>query len=142
MVSLADYVIIHMGTLEVSPRRAPSAHAIARLGAAECLASGITTVGDCSYSGAAATACAELGLRAIVYIEVFSQNGPTTQLETRYGAPRARIEDVLQGKVWAAQDLTRRSSKRQKDLADIARLLEARPDLRALVPGDVLARLV
>jgi hypothetical protein len=35
--------------------------AVARLGAAECLASGITTVGDLSYSGAAATACAELG---------------------------------------------------------------------------------
>jgi 5-methylthioadenosine/S-adenosylhomocysteine deaminase len=44
---------------------------IARLGAAECLASGITTVGDCSFSGAAAPACAALGLRAIVYLEVF-----------------------------------------------------------------------
>ncbi len=32
--------------------------AIARLGAAECLASGVTTVGDASYSGAAAVACA------------------------------------------------------------------------------------
>ena len=30
---------------------------IARLGAAECLASGITTVGDCSFSGAAALGC-------------------------------------------------------------------------------------
>jgi 5-methylthioadenosine/S-adenosylhomocysteine deaminase len=45
--------------------------AIARLGAAECLRSGITTIGDCSFSGAAALACAELGLRAIVYLEVF-----------------------------------------------------------------------
>src|SRR5207244_4146493 len=44
--------------------------AIARLGAAECLFSGITTVGDASFSGAAATACAEIGLRAIVYLEV------------------------------------------------------------------------
>ena len=44
---------------------------IARLGAAQCLASGVTTVGDCSYSGAAAVACAELGLRATVYLEVF-----------------------------------------------------------------------
>ena len=47
--------------------------AIARLGAAECLASGITTVGDASYSGAAAPACAELGLRALVYLEVFGE---------------------------------------------------------------------
>jgi cytosine/adenosine deaminase-related metal-dependent hydrolase len=45
--------------------------AIARLGAFECLRSGMTTVGDCSFSGSAATAAAELGLRAIVYLEVF-----------------------------------------------------------------------
>jgi cytosine/adenosine deaminase-related metal-dependent hydrolase len=45
--------------------------AIARLGAAESLASGVTTVGDCSFSGATAVACAELGLRANVYLEVF-----------------------------------------------------------------------
>jgi 5-methylthioadenosine/S-adenosylhomocysteine deaminase len=44
---------------------------IARLGATECLASGVTAVGDCSYSGAAAVACDELGLRATVYLEVF-----------------------------------------------------------------------
>jgi cytosine/adenosine deaminase-related metal-dependent hydrolase len=45
--------------------------AIARLGAAECLRSGITTVGDCSFSGAAAVAIDELGLRGIAYLEVF-----------------------------------------------------------------------
>jgi cytosine/adenosine deaminase-related metal-dependent hydrolase len=44
---------------------------IARLGTAQLLASGVTTVGDCSYSGAAAVAAAELGLRGIVYLEVF-----------------------------------------------------------------------
>ncbi len=44
---------------------------IAKLGAAQCLATGVTTVGDCSYSGATAVACAELGLRATVYLEVF-----------------------------------------------------------------------
>ena len=56
--------------------------------------------------------------------------------------PVARIEDVLQGKIWAVQDSTRRGSKRQKDLADIARLLEASPHLRSSVPGDVLDKLV
>ena len=45
--------------------------AIARLGAAECLRSGVTTVGDLAFSGASAHAVAELGLRAIVYLEVF-----------------------------------------------------------------------
>ncbi|MDX6368524.1 MAG: 5-methylthioadenosine/S-adenosylhomocysteine deaminase, partial [Gaiellaceae bacterium] len=48
--------------------------AIAKLGAASCLASGVTTVGDCSYSGAAAVACADLGLRATVYLEVFGSD--------------------------------------------------------------------
>jgi hypothetical protein len=49
---------------------------------------------------------------------------------------------VLQGKVWAAGDETRRPSKRQKDLADIARLLEAFPELRASVPAAILDRLI
>ena len=56
--------------------------------------------------------------------------------------PVASLEDVLQGKVWAATDPARRASKRQKDLADIARLLEAHPRLRARVPPEVLDRLV
>lgn len=56
--------------------------------------------------------------------------------------PVARLQDLLQGKVWAALDPTRRPSKRQKDLADIARLLEVAPELRARVPAELLARLV
>lgn len=56
--------------------------------------------------------------------------------------PVASPEDILQGKVWAAQDPTQRASKRQKDLADIARLLEAYPTLQHQVPPDILARLV
>lgn len=56
--------------------------------------------------------------------------------------PVAAIEDVLQqGKVWVALDETRPPSKRQKDLADIARLLERRPELRAHVPQAILQRL-
>jgi len=56
--------------------------------------------------------------------------------------PVASVEDVLQGKVWAAQDPARRPSKRQKDLADISRLLEAYPELRSQVPDDILSRLI
>jgi hypothetical protein len=56
--------------------------------------------------------------------------------------PVAAVEDVLQGKVWAAQDPKRRPSKRQKDLADISRLLEAHPGLRESVPQDLLDRLI
>lgn len=56
--------------------------------------------------------------------------------------PVAAVPDILQGKVWAVQDPTRRASKRQKDLADIARLLEAYPEQRDQVPEDVLDRLL
>lgn len=56
--------------------------------------------------------------------------------------PVAAIEDLLCGKVWAAQDKARRGSKRQKDLADIARLLEGSPELRGQVPQEILDRLV
>jgi hypothetical protein len=56
--------------------------------------------------------------------------------------PVASLEDILQGKIWAVQDPERRSSKRQKDLADIARIIEAYPHLRQQVPQEVLALLL
>lgn len=49
----------------------------------------------------------------------------------------ACLEDVLQGKLWACQDESRRKSKRQKDLADIARIIEAYPALASLLPDPV-----
>ncbi|HUK19138.1 MAG TPA: nucleotidyl transferase AbiEii/AbiGii toxin family protein [Bryobacteraceae bacterium] len=55
--------------------------------------------------------------------------------------PVAALADILQGKVWAATDETRRPSKRRKDLLDIERILEQYPDLRASVPPEILARL-
>jgi cytosine/adenosine deaminase-related metal-dependent hydrolase len=62
--------------------------AIARIGAAECLRSGITTVGDCSFSGAAAVAMDELGLGGIAYLEVFGAD-PDDALE-QFDELRAR----------------------------------------------------
>lgn len=56
--------------------------------------------------------------------------------------PVAGIKDVLQGKVWAALDPERRGSKRQKDLADISRLLEKYPELQSKVPPEIRARLL
>lgn len=56
--------------------------------------------------------------------------------------PVASVEDVLQGKIWAALDSERRGSKRQKDLADIARILENHPQFRSRVPGEILERLL
>jgi cytosine/adenosine deaminase-related metal-dependent hydrolase len=71
--------------------------AIARLGAAECLAAGITTVGDCSYSGAAAAGAAELGLRAIVYLEVFGDD-PSAALD-RFEELRGRVEPLSSDRI-------------------------------------------
>jgi len=78
------------------------------------------------------------------------------QLDTRYQAfldraarqmvlgtpmPVASVDDVLRGKIWAYQDDARRGSKRQKDLADIARLLEAHPRLEPTVPQAISQKL-
>lgn len=56
--------------------------------------------------------------------------------------PVASVENVLRGKVWAFEDPHRRASKRQTDLADIARLLESHPQLAPLVPAEVRQKLV
>jgi len=55
--------------------------------------------------------------------------------------PVASVEDVLHGKIWAAQDPERRASKRRKDLLDIERLIEAQPQLRSRVPQEILGRI-
>ena len=49
----------------------------------------------------------------------------------------ATLEDVLQGKIWAYSDEQRRKSKKQKDLADIMRLVEVYPDLEERLPTSV-----
>jgi cytosine/adenosine deaminase-related metal-dependent hydrolase len=71
--------------------------AIARLGAFECLRSGVTTVGDCSFIGAAATACADTGLRGIVYLEVFGETD--AQIAERFEPMRQRVADSLSADV-------------------------------------------
>ena len=69
---------------------------IATVGANECLRSGITTIGDCSFSGAAAFAAAATGLRAITYLEVF---GADASAVDRFHELRARIEDVISDRI-------------------------------------------
>jgi len=49
----------------------------------------------------------------------------------------ASIQDVLTGKIWAFADKTRRQSKRQKDLADIMRLVETHPELKSELPPEI-----
>ncbi|MBW8051194.1 MAG: hypothetical protein FVQ77_12805 [Cytophagales bacterium] len=52
----------------------------------------------------------------------------------------AALEDLLLGKVWAYSDDQSRKSKRQKDLADIFRLVEAYPHLKELLPDSIKKR--
>ncbi|HSW55630.1 MAG TPA: nucleotidyl transferase AbiEii/AbiGii toxin family protein [Ignavibacteriaceae bacterium] len=49
----------------------------------------------------------------------------------------ASIENLLMGKIWAYSDEERRKSKRQKDLADIMRLVETHPHLYELLPENI-----
>ena len=49
----------------------------------------------------------------------------------------AAVGDVLRGKTWAYSDATRRRSKRQKDLADIMRLVETHPELAGDLPEAI-----
>ena len=61
----------------------------------------------------------------------------STQEVMGYEMKVAAVEDVLQGKIWAYIDVQRRKSKRQKDLADIFRLIEAYPHLKDLLPESL-----
>ena len=53
----------------------------------------------------------------------------------------ASLQDTLAGKLRAYSDTSRRQSKRLKDLADIARLVESHPDLRSQLSPDLQARI-
>lgn len=63
-----------------------------------------------------------------------------TQAVLGYEMAVAALSDVLQGKLWAYSDPTRRQSKRQKDLADIVRLVETHPELKAEVPAAIRSK--
>ena len=70
--------------------------AIAELGAWECLRSGVTTIGDCSFAGATAEAAAATGLRATVFLEVFGEDASALD---RFHEHAARIEPALSERV-------------------------------------------
>ena len=66
--------------------------ALARQGVADSLSSGVTTTADYSFSGAAAQAATELGLRAIVYLEVFAVDPAVA--EEQYTRKRAVVDET------------------------------------------------
>ncbi len=53
----------------------------------------------------------------------------------------ARLEDIVQGRLWAYADPQRRLTKRKKDELDLLRLAEAYPHLRALYPPELQRQL-
>jgi hypothetical protein len=73
------------------------------------------------------------------YQEFISRANSKTVLG--YTMPVARLEDVLLGKTWVYLDAQRRPSKRQKDLADIMRIVETFPALSKLLPPEITERM-
>lgn len=65
--------------------------AVARRGVLDSLRAGITTTADYSFAGAAATAAADLGLRAIVYLEVFAAD--PKDAERQFEEKRERLDE-------------------------------------------------
>lgn len=61
----------------------------------------------------------------------------TQKIVLGYAMRVAAPEDVIRGKSWAYQDKERRPSKRQKDLADIMRLVEVNPSLLRVLPKEI-----
>ncbi len=53
----------------------------------------------------------------------------------------ASMDDTLAGKIAAWSDRARRPSKRQKDLLDIVRLIEAHPELKSKLPSELIDKL-
>lgn len=71
----------------------------------------------------------------------FIKNAKTKKV-MGYKMKVAALEDVLQGKIRAYEDVTRRGSKRQKDLADMLRLVEEYPRLKKLLPQAITEKIV
>jgi len=63
--------------------------------------------------------------------------GGTIKKVLGYHMKVASLEDVLQRKVWAYSDKDSRKSKRQKDLADISRMIESYPHLIEKLPDNI-----
>jgi len=52
--------------------------------------------------------------------------------------PIAALDDLVQGKLWAAIEPARRASKRQKDRLDLTRICEAHPRIIAIIPTGLI----
>lgn len=66
---------------------------------------------------------------------------PSRAIETElFGVrvPVAVLEDLVQGRLWAAMDTTRRASERQKDRLDLTRISESHSRIIPLIPCGLI----
>lgn len=83
-------------------------------------------------------------LRIQITIDARYQSFPTRAVPGHiFGVPMpvASLEDLVQGKLWAATDSTRRGSKRAKDEADLLRICESHPHALHLIPAGLFLRI-
>jgi acetolactate synthase regulatory subunit len=67
--------------------------------------------------------------------------GVTEREVLGFAVPVASLENIIRGKVWAWQDEQRRPTKRKKDELDLMRIAEAHPELRELIPTEIVKQL-
>jgi hypothetical protein len=68
-------------------------------------------------------------------------DSPTEREVLGMRVPVANLKDIVRGKVWAWQDEQRRSTKRKKDELDLMRIAEAHPELRRVIPAEIVKQL-
>jgi hypothetical protein len=58
-----------------------------------------------------------------------------------HNVPVAALADLVEGKLWAWQDQSRRLTKRKKDELDLLRMGEAYPHLQTAMPPEIVRQL-
>ena len=66
---------------------------------------------------------------------------PETKTVLGREVPVASLANVVRGKVWAWHDPKRSLSKRKKDELDLIRIAERYPELRTLMPSEIVNQL-
>jgi hypothetical protein len=73
------------------------------------------------------------------YQRFIAEAMPARVLDLR--VPVAKLEHLVEGKIWAWSDAQRRLTKRRKDELDLIRVAEAYPHLRAMMPEAIVSQL-
>ena len=148
-LAFGPWIAAHMGrTAVLGPEGLDS---MARLGAAECLRSGVTTLVDAAYDGASVRACTATGLRAVVALEAFGGDDADVTavadaLERRVDALAAEAGPLVELAVSPHAPFTVGlplfseivARARARELRVVTHLAESRHELDALIGGTGL----